>query len=144
MSLPHRLPRSEIGGQVPPRAARAEPPSDPFQDQPMVTEPIAPLTHIRRHHRFDSRPELVRNHTHSRHRPIVARQRLQIRETRPSRYSTKDRPEYKKLAKILKPGDVLVTWEASRAQRDLAAYVTLRDLCAERGVLLSYSGRTYD
>src|ERR1700682_6036379 len=85
MSLPHRLPRSEIGGQVPPRAARAEPPSDPFQDQPVVTEPVAPLAHIRRHHRFDSRPELVRNHTHSRHRPIVAGHSLQIRETRPSR-----------------------------------------------------------
>src|ERR1700681_4544274 len=83
MSLPHRLPRSEIGGQVPPRAARAEPPSDPFQDEPVLTEPVAPLAHIRRHQRFDSRPELVRNHTHSRHRPIVAGQRLQIRETRP-------------------------------------------------------------
>ena len=61
-----------------------------------------------------------------------------------SRYSTKDRPEYKKLAKILKPGDVLVTWEASRAQRDLTAYVTLRDLCAERGVFWSYSGKLHD
>jgi site-specific DNA recombinase len=61
-----------------------------------------------------------------------------------SRYSTKDRPQYKKLAKILKPGDVLVTWEASRAQRDLAPYVALRDLCSERQVLWSYSGRTYD
>lgn len=61
-----------------------------------------------------------------------------------SRYSAKDRPEYKRLTKILKPGHVLVTWEASRAQRDLAAYVDLRNLCAERGVLWSYSGRTYD
>ena len=39
---------------------------------------------------------------------------------------------------------MLVTWEASRAHRDLAAYVQLRDLCAERGVLWSYSGRVYD
>src|SRR6476620_5507571 len=84
MPFPHRLPRPEIGGHVPPRAARAEPPRDPFQDQPVVTEPVAPLAHIRRHHRFDSRPELIRNHTHSRHRPIVAGKRLQIRETRPS------------------------------------------------------------
>ena len=61
-----------------------------------------------------------------------------------SRYSTKDRPDYKKLAKILKPGDVLVTWEASRAQRDLTADVTLRDLCAERGVFWSYSGKLHD
>jgi site-specific DNA recombinase len=61
-----------------------------------------------------------------------------------SRYSTKDRPEYKKLSKFLKAGDVLVTWEASRAQRDLAAYVSLRDLCAERGVFWSYSGKLHD
>jgi site-specific DNA recombinase len=61
-----------------------------------------------------------------------------------SRWSGKARPEYKKLAKVLKAGDVLVTWEASRAQRDLAAYVDLRDLCAERGVLWSYSGRVHN
>lgn len=61
-----------------------------------------------------------------------------------SRWSGVARPEYERLQKILRPGDVLVTWEASRAQRDLAAYVDLRDLCAERGVLWSYSGRTYD
>src|SRR6516164_1177897 len=50
-----------------------------------------------------------------------------------SRWSGKDRPEYKKLATILRQGDVLVTWEASRAQRDLDEYVELRKLCAERG-----------
>ena len=61
-----------------------------------------------------------------------------------SRYSTKDRPEYKRLSKVLQPGDVLVTWEASRAQRDLSAYLTLRDLCAERGVFWSYSGKLHD
>lgn len=61
-----------------------------------------------------------------------------------SRYSSKDRPAYRQLARILAPGDVLVTWEASRAQRDLKAYIQLRDLCAERGVMWSYSGRTYD
>ncbi|MDL9944221.1 recombinase family protein [Gordonia sp. ABSL11-1] len=61
-----------------------------------------------------------------------------------SRYSHKTRPAYQRLQQILSPGDVLVTWEASRAQRDLKAYVELRDLCAERGVMWSYSGRTYD
>ena len=61
-----------------------------------------------------------------------------------SRWSGKDRPEYKKLARVLQPGDVLVTWEASRAQRDLAAYVELRDLCAQRGVFWSYSGKLHD
>jgi hypothetical protein len=52
----------------------------------MVTESIAPLTHIRGHHRFDSRPEFIRNHTHSRHRSIVAAQHLPVRETRPSSF----------------------------------------------------------
>jgi site-specific DNA recombinase len=63
-----------------------------------------------------------------------------------SRYATKDRPEYARLIRHVEDGgcDVLVTWEASRAQRDLAAYAKLRDLCERRGVLLSYSGRTYD
>jgi DNA invertase Pin-like site-specific DNA recombinase len=61
-----------------------------------------------------------------------------------SRFSGKDRPQYKKLATILQEGDVLVTWEASRAQRDLAAYVELRDLCAQRGVYWSYSGKLHD
>jgi site-specific DNA recombinase len=63
-----------------------------------------------------------------------------------SRYATKARPEYARLIRLLDSGeaDVLVTWEASRAQRDLSAYATLRDLCERRGVLWSYSGRTYD
>ncbi len=39
----------------------------------------------------------------------------------------------------LRKGDVLVVWEASRAQRDLAEYVLLRDLCADRGVPLAYA-----
>lgn len=61
-----------------------------------------------------------------------------------SRHSRKHRPAYDKLAAILEPGDVLVTWEASRAQRDLAAYVALRDLCAARSVQWHYGGSTYD
>ncbi len=63
-----------------------------------------------------------------------------------SRYATKERPEYKRLIQFVEAGgcDVLVTWEASRAQRDLMAYARLRDLCEHRKVLLSYSGRTYD
>src|SRR6202165_5471420 len=85
MPLPPRRPRSEIGWQVPPWATRADPPRDAFQYQTMVTESVAPLALIRGHHRFDRRPELIRNHTHSRHRSIVAGQRLPIRETRPNR-----------------------------------------------------------
>lgn len=71
---------------------------------------------------------------------------LQDNDRGASRWSRKDRPAYHRLAELLRNGaaDVLVTWEASRAHRDLAAYVQLRDLCAERGVLWSYSGRVYD
>ncbi|MEU2173692.1 recombinase family protein [Nocardia sp. NPDC019219] len=61
-----------------------------------------------------------------------------------SRYATKDRPEYARLKKTLTPGDVLVTWEASRAQRELGRYVELRDLCAELGVFWSYNGKLFD
>ncbi|MEJ9078800.1 recombinase family protein [Gordonia malaquae] len=61
-----------------------------------------------------------------------------------SRYSRGSRPAYARLADILGSGDVLITWEASRAQRDLGVYLELRDLCAERGVLWCYSGRIHD
>lgn len=36
---------------------------------------------------------------------------------------------------------MLVVWEASRAQRDLEEFITLRNLCAEKNVRLSYQGR---
>ncbi|WP_032368543.1 recombinase family protein [Rhodococcoides fascians] len=61
-----------------------------------------------------------------------------------SRWSTKDRPAYKRLNEVLRSGDVLVLWEASRASRDLAAYVLLRDLCASRGVKWCVSGKLLD
>ncbi|MGB3708924.1 recombinase family protein [Gordonia sp. (in: high G+C Gram-positive bacteria)] len=61
-----------------------------------------------------------------------------------SRYSRGSRLAYAQLDKILRNGDVLITWEASRAQRDLAAYLELRELCAERGVRWCYSGRVHD
>ena len=63
-----------------------------------------------------------------------------------SRYAKKDRPAYKQLQQFIASGkcDVLLTWENSRAQRDLEAYVRLRELCRTHGVLWSYSGRTYD
>ncbi len=61
-----------------------------------------------------------------------------------SRFSVKDRPEWKKTKSELRAGDVLVVWEASRAQRDLLEFVELRDLCAGLGVQLSYSGKFLD
>lgn len=61
-----------------------------------------------------------------------------------SRFGKKPRTGFTQLLTALKPGDVLLVWEASRAARDLATYVQLRDLCADLDVLFSYSGRTYD
>lgn len=63
-----------------------------------------------------------------------------------SRHSKGTRAGWKKAKAIVGAGDVdiLVTWEASRAQRDLEAYAELRRLCADTGVLWNYSGRTYD
>lgn len=60
-----------------------------------------------------------------------------------SRYAG-DRPEWQKLKADLRQGDVLVLWEASRAQRDLEEFVALRNQCAKLGVLVSYSGRVLD
>lgn len=63
-----------------------------------------------------------------------------------SRHSRKARPQYAALREYLTAGsaDVLVMWEGSRAQREQAVFVSLRDLCADRGILYNYSGRTYD
>ncbi len=85
-------------------------------------------------------------------RAVCARNRWEVvdvlsdNDRSASRYATKDRPQYRKLIKVVESGgaDVLVTWEASRALRDLADYLRLRDLCERQGVLWSYSGRTYD
>ncbi|MEV5124293.1 recombinase family protein [Streptomyces decoyicus] len=63
-----------------------------------------------------------------------------------SRYATKERPQYDRLIDFLRTGgaDVLVTWESSRAQRDLEAYVRLRRVAEDHGVQWSYKGRLYD
>lgn len=63
-----------------------------------------------------------------------------------SRYAKKDRPAYKQLKDFIAHNgcDVLVTWENSRAQRDLEDYVRLRELCRRHRVAWSYSGRTYN
>jgi site-specific DNA recombinase len=62
-----------------------------------------------------------------------------------SRYAKKDRPAWEEVKRRLSNGvDVLVTWEASRSNRDLGEFVALRDLCRTYGVLLNYSGHTID
>ncbi|WP_051153380.1 recombinase family protein [Nocardia niigatensis] len=62
-----------------------------------------------------------------------------------SQYSkTKKRPGYQELLGELRPGDVLVVWEQSRAARRLSEFAALRDLCADRGVLLCSGGEVLD
>lgn len=61
-----------------------------------------------------------------------------------SPYARKNRPGFAQLFEVLQPGDILVTWAADRRERELGAYLQIRNLCAERGVLLSYSGRVFD
>lgn len=62
------------------------------------------------------------------------------------RTSKKKRPGYAEVWEHLANDsiDVLVAWESSRLQRDLAVYVRVRDLCEQFGVLWSYNGRVYD
>jgi len=83
---------------------------------------------------------------------ICARERWEVAQVfcdndrSASRYAKRGRPAYQLLRRYVAGGecDVLITWECSRAQRDLEDYVSLRELCRKAGVLWSYSGRTYD
>ncbi|MFK0297274.1 recombinase family protein [Streptomyces sp. NPDC090442] len=63
-----------------------------------------------------------------------------------SRYATKERAEYTKLIEFLGTGsaDVLVTWESSRAQRELEVYLNLRKIAEGNNVQWCYKGRLYD
>jgi site-specific DNA recombinase len=53
-----------------------------------------------------------------------------------SRHATKEREEFERLIEKIQAGksDVLVIWEVSRNQRDLAVYVKIRDMCIEVGL----------
>lgn len=61
-----------------------------------------------------------------------------------SRFSGKERPAWDELKDFIRPGDIVVMWEASRSNRDLAEFVALRALCSELNVPLSYGGRVLD
>lgn len=63
-----------------------------------------------------------------------------------SRHSKGKRAGWQRIIGLVEAGDVdvLVTWEASRAQRDLETYARLRDLCVRTGTLWCYSGRVHD
>lgn len=63
-----------------------------------------------------------------------------------SRYARRPRERWEDVVTAVESGacDVLLTWESSRATRDLAVYAMLRDLCARHSVLWGYSGTLYD
>lgn len=63
-----------------------------------------------------------------------------------SRHAKKDRPGYREVKRQMSSGamDLLACWESSRAQRDLSAYVQMRELCSTHNVLWAYKGRVYD
>lgn len=61
-----------------------------------------------------------------------------------SRYSVGQRTAWARVIAQLPQVDALVVWEASRSTRDLAAYLELRKLCREHGVLYCYNAKVYD
>src|SRR5690606_27936040 len=65
-----------------------------------------------------------------------------------SRYSRARRENYERALRLLKEPSqrrrILVSWESSRAQRDLKVYLALREICEESGALWCYDGRIYD
>lgn len=63
-----------------------------------------------------------------------------------SRHAKKARDDYADMVAGIEAGKcrILVAWEASRYYRDLEAYVHLRRVCADHGVLLCYNGTVYD
>ncbi|MEZ0072277.1 recombinase family protein [Planotetraspora sp. GP83] len=63
-----------------------------------------------------------------------------------SRFATKEREEFERLIADIEArrGNIVVAWESSRLQRDLAVYVRLRDACWKAGVLWCINGRVYD
>lgn len=63
-----------------------------------------------------------------------------------SRYARKARHAWDEVMDAIRERrvDAVLTWEASRATRDLAAYGQLRETCAAHGVRWGYSGTLYD
>lgn len=63
-----------------------------------------------------------------------------------TRHARKARDDYAAMIEAVRVGkaDVLMTWESSRAQRDLGVYVALRDLCHDTETLWWYNGDLYD
>jgi site-specific DNA recombinase len=70
-----------------------------------------------------------------------------VRETgSASRYADRARSQWPKVVAAVesKQVDLLLTWEFSRATRDLSVYTALRDACARAGVVWGYGGVLHD
>src|SRR5688500_11578735 len=65
MALPQRLPRAELDGQVPPRAAGAVAPEDALEGLAVVARRPSPLARTRRERRLDELPQLVADRGHA-------------------------------------------------------------------------------
>jgi site-specific DNA recombinase len=63
-----------------------------------------------------------------------------------SRHAKREREGWGDVVTAVEGGDidVVVTWEASRAQRDLTQYTKLRKLCERTQTRWAYSGNVYD
>lgn len=63
-----------------------------------------------------------------------------------SPHSLKERPDFRRMTTWLQSAqvDMLIAWTSNRTTRNTREYLDLRDLCAERGILYSYSGSVYD
>ncbi|MFM9473992.1 recombinase family protein [Streptomyces scabiei] len=63
-----------------------------------------------------------------------------------SAYARRKRDDFEEMIAGIESGEcrILVAFEASRYYRDLEAYVRLRRVCREAGVLLCYNGQVYD
>lgn len=63
-----------------------------------------------------------------------------------SRFARTNRQLWTEVLAAVEAGDIdaLLTWEASRATRDLTAYAALRDMCATANVQWGYNGRLYN
>lgn len=63
-----------------------------------------------------------------------------------SRYAKARRPEYERMLERIerRETDIVVAWESSRTNRDVALDRVLVNLCGDIGVLICYNGRVYD
>lgn len=94
-AFPDRLPSPELLGEVKPRTAEPEPRRDAFQRAPVIVPRTTPATSATGKHRLDNTPQLVRDHTRSKHQPIITPARPPVKQTRPSQLVLRRYSEYR-------------------------------------------------